>query len=210
MQNLNKAEKLSRIFSGEIEFIYGSNKAGDLPNQSLPEIAFIGKSNVGKSSLINAVTSRKALARVSNTPGRTRQINFFRVQDIFNLVDLPGYGFAKANAEHHAGWESTILYYLKNRKTLKLVLVLIDSRRGIKENDLKVIHLLEDLGLNFWIIFTKSDKCTKAFAAEIEASAKSFIREDSSKVIFTNNRDNNGTIELRHHIMDFLASLNNS
>lgn len=158
MQNEEKAKELDKIFSGDINFIFGSYKPGDFPDANLPEIAFIGKSNVGKSSLINTLTSRKALARVSNTPGRTRQINFFQVRELFNLVDLPGYGYAKISASEQRKWENLILSYFNSRPSLRLVVVLVDSRRGINENDIAIFDLLEKYRISFWIVFTKVDK----------------------------------------------------
>lgn len=159
------------IFAQDIKFIAGAQNISRLPpeNFALPEVAFIGKSNVGKSSLINAVTNRKALARVSHTPGRTQQINFFQVGESFLLVDLPGYGFAKVPHHMRVQWEQLIPYYLINRKNLKLINLLIDSRRGIKQNDQDIIDLLVEEKLPFQIILTKSDS-TKGIDQLVEDS----------------------------------------
>ena len=148
----------AKIFRQEVRFIAGATKPNQLPKISLPQVAFVGKSNVGKSSLINTICRRKNLARVSHTPGRTRQINFFLIAEKLVIVDLPGYGFAKVPAKEKQNWEKLILYYLQNSPNLKLVNMLIDARRGIKENDLKVIQLLHSYDKQIQLVFTKADK----------------------------------------------------
>ncbi|MCP5369556.1 MAG: YihA family ribosome biogenesis GTP-binding protein [Rickettsiaceae bacterium] len=147
-----------KIFKKEAKFIAGAAKVNQLPKLYLPQIAFIGKSNVGKSSLINKVCNRKFLAKVSHTPGRTQQINFFSIDDKFLLVDLPGYGFAKVPGEIRLNWENLISFYLKNTTQLKLINLLIDSRRGFKNNDWLMMDFLREAALNFQIIFTKCDE----------------------------------------------------
>lgn len=151
-------ELVAKIFRQEVRFIAGATKPNQLPKISLPQVAFVGKSNVGKSSLINTICRRKNLARVSHTPGRTRQINFFLIAEKLVIVDLPGYGFAKVPAKEKQNWEKLILYYLQNSPNLKLVNMLIDARRGIKENDLKVIQLLHSYDKQIQLVFTKADK----------------------------------------------------
>ena len=131
-----------------------------IPNFFITGSAFVGKSNVGKSSLINTICNNKNLAKVSNTPGRTRQINFFNLADKLIIVDLPGYGFANVPISVKEQWGVLISYYLRNSYNLRLVNLLIDSRRGIKENDKKVADLLLVNKREFQIIFTKSDKVT--------------------------------------------------
>lgn len=148
----------AKIFRQEVRFIAGATKPNQLPKISLPQVAFVGKSNVGKSSLINTICRRKNLARVSQTPGRTRQINFFLIAEKLVIADLPGYGFAKVPAKEKQNWEKLILYYLQNSPNLKLVNMLIDARRGIKENDLKVIQLLHSYDKQIQLVFTKADK----------------------------------------------------
>lgn len=152
------AEPSLIIFKQEAKFIAGASKPKHLPHLNLPQIAFVGKSNVGKSSLINAICRRKSLARVSHTPGRTQQINFFSIGEKLILADLPGYGFAKVPLKYRQDWEKLIVHYLQNSENLKLVNVLVDARRGIKENDLKVIELLKSFQKNFQVILTKADK----------------------------------------------------
>lgn len=147
-----------KIFRQEAKFIAGATKPQQLPKITLPQVAFVGKSNVGKSSLINTICRRKNLARVSHTPGRTQQINFFSIAEKLVIVDLPGYGFAKVPLKQKQNWENLIMYYLQNTPSLKLVNLLIDARRGIKENDLKVIELLHSCNKQIQLVFTKTDK----------------------------------------------------
>lgn len=152
------AELNIKIFKQEAKFIAGVARIDQFPKLFLPQVAFFGKSNVGKSSLINAICRRKALARVSHTPGRTQQINFFSIDNKLLITDLPGYGFAKAPKSERANWHKLISYYLENDTNLQLVNLLIDARRGIKENDIEIMQLLKSCNKNFQIILTKTDK----------------------------------------------------
>ena len=158
----------AKIFRQEVRFIAGAAKPSQLPKMFLPQVAFVGKSNVGKSSLINTICRRKNLARVSHTPGRTRQINFFLIAEKLVIADLPGYGFAKVPVEEKQNWEKLILHYLQNSPTLKLVNLLIDARRGIKENDFKVIQLLHSYDKQIQLVFTKADKIKFKEGFEVE------------------------------------------
>ncbi len=148
----------TNIFKQEAKFVAGVAKIKQFPKLFLPQIAFIGKSNVGKSSLINTICKRKALARVSHTPGRTQQINFFSIAEKLLIADLPGYGFAKVSRNLRNQWNELIYYYLKENEKLALVNVLVDARRGLKPNDIEVIELLDELQCSYQIIFTKADK----------------------------------------------------
>jgi GTP-binding protein len=145
-------------FTGSCEFFAGAAEVWQIPKSSLPEFAFIGRSNVGKSSLINTLTGRKSLARVSQNPGCTRQINFFKVSDILSLVDLPGYGYAKISNAARNTWDSLIHEYLRGRVQLKRVFLLIDSRHAIKDIDLKTMAFLDEYGISYQIVLTKVDK----------------------------------------------------
>ncbi len=203
LNNRYDVSNLGKLFSGNIEFIYGSNKAGDLPQEDLFEIAFVGKSNVGKSSFINNFTGRRQLARVSNTPGRTRQINFFNVGDNFYLVDLPGYGYAKVSKSIQKTWEETILYYLKERKTLGLVILLIDGRHGFKANDIEILTLLNTFDLNYWIVFTKSDKVPKKSFDILRNQTTNILGNEFSRIFFVSNFTKNGIIEFRREFWKF-------
>tara|TARA_B100000686_G_C16785672_1_gene975070 strand:+ start:449 stop:1108 length:660 start_codon:yes stop_codon:yes gene_type:complete len=156
-----KAEELEMgrwLFAQECKFISGATTYELLPVAILPEIAFIGRSNVGKSSLINALTGRRALARTSNTPGRTQQINFFQLQNALQLVDLPGYGYAQASKIDIKSWTRLIYDYLKGRPTLQRACVLIDGRHGLKDADITVLKELENAAVSYQLILTKCDK----------------------------------------------------
>lgn len=158
--------QIRRVFS-KCEFTLGVTNPAQLPESVLPEIAFAGRSNVGKSSLINAITGRKALARVSVTPGRTGQLNFFLTDSKFHIVDMPGYGYAKVSKQQRKQWDGLIFDYLRGRPNLRTVYVLIDSRHGIKDNDKFVFELLDLAAVNYRVILTKSDKADKSKLADI-------------------------------------------
>ena len=129
-----------------------------LPDEGPPEVAFAGRSNVGKSSLLNALTGQKGLARASNTPGRTREINYFDLDNALRLVDLPGYGYARASRKEAAGWMRLTRDFLRGRAPLRRVCVLIDSRHGLKPSDVEIIDMLDETAVNYQIILTKTDK----------------------------------------------------
>ena len=146
------------LFAQECNFLLGIDKLGQLPDSSLPEVAFAGRSNVGKSSLINALTSRKAIARTSNTPGRTQQLNFFNLGKRLILVDLPGYGYARVSKTQVAAWTRTLKAFLRGRVTLRRVCLLIDSRVGIKDLDREMMDMLDSAAVMYQIVLTKVDK----------------------------------------------------
>ena len=150
-----------RFFSSPCNFIIGATDYSLFPKLDLPEFAFIGRSNVGKSSLLNALVKQKSLARVSVTPGRTQQVNFFCLADKVTFVDLPGYGFAKAPKNLVRAWERMSLGYLKNRINLKRLFLLIDSRHGLKKNDLEFMEQLNKFAIPYQIVLTKIDKTNK-------------------------------------------------
>jgi GTP-binding protein len=147
-----------RLFSREANFVAGASTAAALPGDALPEIAFAGRSNVGKSSLLNALTGRRALARTSNTPGRTRQINFFDLDGRLMLVDLPGYGYAEASKSEIKRWTGLLRRYLQTRAALRRVCLLIDSRHGVKDVDYPMMLMLDDAGVSYQVVLTKIDK----------------------------------------------------
>lgn len=146
------------LFAGPCDFMLGVVSMETLPPPVMPEVAFAGRSNVGKSSLLNAITGRKALARTSNTPGRTRELNFFNLNDRLRLVDLPGYGYARASKKESSGWNRLIRDYLKGRVTLRRVCLLIDSRHGLKDNDAEIMKMLDIAAVPYQIVLTKTDK----------------------------------------------------
>jgi GTP-binding protein len=172
-------EQLERgrlLFAAECEFFYASQRLDQLPGPELPEVAFAGRSNVGKSSLINAITGRKALARASNTPGRTRQLNFFNLGGRLTLVDMPGYGYAQAAKEIKADWQDLMFAYLRGRPTLQRVVLLLDARIELKASDHAVMDLLDSAAVTYQLVLTKADAVKPGplarKTAEIEALSR--------------------------------------
>lgn len=150
------------LFSGPTDFLKGVVAMDGMPPDDRIEICFAGRSNVGKSTLINALTGRKALARASNTPGRTQEINFFTCADSHYVVDLPGYGFAKAPVQTVEKWQRLLKAYLSGRATLRRAFVLIDSRHGVKAVDEEIMSLLDKSAVTFQVVMTKADKVKEA------------------------------------------------
>jgi GTP-binding protein len=151
-----------KLFAQECKFFWAAANHKGLPPPGPPEIAFAGRSNVGKSSLLNALTGRKALARSSQTPGRTQEVNFFNLSDRMTLVDLPGYGYAKAPKTKIAAWTKLVFSYLQGRAQLARLCLLIDSRHGLKESDREVMAMLDRAAVTFQIVLTKADRTTGA------------------------------------------------
>ncbi|RMF06921.1 MAG: YihA family ribosome biogenesis GTP-binding protein [Alphaproteobacteria bacterium] len=156
--DLETQNAADRLFRRECTFVKGVVRVADLPDGGLPEIAFAGRSNVGKSSLLNALVGRKQLARTSNTPGRTREVNYFLLGDALWLVDLPGYGYAKAPKREVAGWNRLIEDYLRGRASLRRVFLLLDSRHGIKASDRPTLDLMDSSAVSYQAVLTKTDK----------------------------------------------------
>ena len=147
-----------KLFNGTCDFIIGVAGLKQLPNDDLNEVAFAGRSNVGKSSLINAITNRTSLARTSHTPGRTQQLNYFNVKDELYLVDMPGYGYAQVSKSTREEWHALIRSYLQGRANLRCVMILIDSRHGLKDSDIDLMKMLDETAVTYRIILTKTDK----------------------------------------------------
>jgi len=176
--NEEMIETARRIFAGPIAFLKSAPSLTFLPDPVVKEVAFAGRSNVGKSSLLNALTNRNGLARTSNTPGRTQELNFFDVGSteegppLFRLVDMPGYGYAKAPKDIVRKWRHLVNDYLRGRAVLKRTLVLIDSRHGIKDVDRDMMKMLDDAAVGYRIVLTKADKIKASeLAAMCEATA---------------------------------------
>jgi GTP-binding protein len=162
-------EHARRLFAGPCEFVRGAASIEGIPETALPEIGFAGRSNAGKSSLLNALTGRGSLARVSNTPGRTREINFFRLGNALMFADLPGYGWARVSKVEAARWNALVFTYLRGRANLRRVMLLIDSRRGVMKNDIEIMDLLDKAAVSYQLVLTKTDKLKPAELAEVEA-----------------------------------------
>ena len=155
------------LFAREVLFMLSVVNLDALPPADRPEICFAGRSNVGKSSLINALTNRKGLARASNTPGRTRELNYFNVDERLNLVDLPGYGYARAPKTEITNWTRLTRAFLRGRAGLRRVFLLIDSRHGIKPSDIELMEMLDEAAVTYQLVLTKSDKVKKVELAKV-------------------------------------------
>ncbi len=188
------------LFAQACGFLGAAVEAERLPETALAEIAFAGRSNVGKSSLVNALTGRKTLARTSHTPGRTRQLNFFDLGGRLLLVDLPGYGYARASKSKVKDWTGVTRAYLKGRAALRRVCLLIDARHGFKESDRQVMTVLDGAAVSYQVIFTKADKTTaEALARQIDASQKDLARRPAAhpEILATSALEGRGVPALR-------------
>jgi len=201
---MSTQKTIRKMFSGNCVFIAGVTSLDILPDTSVAEVAFAGRSNVGKSSLLNAMTGQANLARTSHTPGRTQQLNFFTVGDEkLRLVDLPGYGYAKASKSDVKAWNKLIRQYLKGRPNLRHVYVLVDSRHGLKDVDIEVMKMLDDAAVAYQIILTKSDKVKKDAMEKVKERVEKALKSHPAAFPTphaTSSHKKYGLTELQHMV----------
>jgi len=205
--DIEPEERARKLFAGPIEFLKSAPELKFLPDPNVPEIAFAGRSNVGKSSLLNALTNRNSLARTSNTPGRTQELNFFDVGSPpqIRLVDMPGYGFAEAPKDLVKRWRFLVNDYLRGRAVLKRALVLVDSRHGLKDVDREMMRMLDDAAVSYHIVLTKGDKVkASALGAIYEATMVEAAKHPAAhpSIFTTSSETGSGIAELRTAILD--------
>ena len=204
-------ERARKLFAGPIDFLKSAPGLEFLPDPSTPEIAFAGRSNVGKSSLLNALTGRKALARTSNTPGRTQELNYFNVGQplVLRLVDMPGYGFADAPKDMVRRWRYLINDFLRGRSVLKRALVLVDSRHGLKDVDREIMAMLDKAAVGYHLVLTKADKIKPTALIEVlEATKAEAARHPAAHplIFATSSETGEGIAELRTAILEAALS----
>ena len=217
-ENLNSAGELDfdpmeieqgrYLFSQECKFFHGTDTLRNLPQASLPEVAFVGRSNVGKSSLINAMTGRNSLARTSSTPGRTQQLNFFNLGDKIIIVDLPGYGYAKVSKAQVAKWTNTMKAFLRGRVPLRRICLLIDARRGLKDVDREMMDLMDSAAVVYQFVFTKVDKTSENELRQNISVTKEELKKRPAAfpvLIQTSAQAKTGLKELRASLAELVA-----
>jgi GTP-binding protein len=204
-------ERARKLFAGPVDFLKSAPGLQFLPDPEAPEIAFAGRSNVGKSSLLNALTNRKGLARTSNTPGRTQELNFFDVgrPPQIRLVDMPGYGFAEAPKDLVKRWRFLVNDFLRGRAVLRRAFVLVDSRHGLKPVDVEIMQMLDGAAVNYQLVLTKADKVKPTALAEVlEQTAALSAKHPAAypELIATSSETGDGIAELRTAILEAAIS----
>lgn len=200
-------KEANALFAKDCSFVLGVAKLEQLPITNIPEVAFAGRSNVGKSSLINAVTNKKGLAKTSNTPGRTQQLNYFSLQNKIHIVDLPGYGYAQAPESMVKQWQKVIFAYLQGRVNLKRVLLLIDSRHGLKKTDTEVMEMLDKAAVTYQIVLTKTDKVSSSALSKIKNEIEKEIANHAAaytRIISTSSEKKYGIEDVRAEIYSLI------
>ncbi len=204
------AKEAKRLFSGRVEFLLSAPQLKFIPDPDFPEVAFCGRSNVGKSSLINALTGRKSIARTSVTPGRTQELNFFEIGEptLFRIVDMPGYGFAKAPLKVVEKWRKLVRTFLRGRVPLRRTMVLIDSRHGLKQSDLDMMTMLDEAAVGYRLVLTKADKIKASALEKVAADVAAEGRKHPAaypQVHITSAEKGMGIEELRAAILFDIA-----
>jgi GTP-binding protein len=202
------ARQAEQLFRLPCVFVKGVVNVAGLPDEPIPEVAFAGRSNVGKSSLLNAMIAQGQLARTSNTPGRTRELNYFRLGDAMHIVDMPGYGYARAPKTLVDSWQRLVRDYLRGRTQLARVFLLIDSRHGVKENDTETMSLMDQSAMSYQLVLTKTDKLKRhELDAVTEATLATIAKHAAAypQLLVTSAEKKTGMDDLRQAVARAIA-----
>lgn len=205
----DQLETARKLFAGPCDFMLSVAALKQLPEANLPEIAFAGRSNVGKSTLLNALTNRKTLAKTSATPGRTQQLNYFNLGGEMHIVDMPGYGYAKVSKTQRDAWTKLIFDFLRGRPTLRCVFILIDSRHGLKDSDESLMEMLDESAVSYRVVLTKTDKIKKTELEKTLTKTKSSLAKHPAaypEIIATSSEKGMGLPELKATILNVTSA----